>query len=505
MKKIKIKKKWVIITAIILLVVGYFSFNSLFKNETDGYITEKISRGEVLQEVSETGSIRATENINLSFKSSGRIESINVNVGNNVKAGDILAKIETSQLAIQLKDARAALVVANSQLDKILNGSTPEDIKITEDARNSAQQDLNNEYGDATTLLDDAYIKIYNSFTTANSIQGSYFSTSDQEGIKVQDSKKKISDSMEDVKFYLDKAKVVNSDHNDIDTALSKTIIDLNNVANSLKIIRDVCDQGIYYSNVSSADKTSIDTQRGYINTALTNITGSQQTINSYKIALEKAESQLAFKKAPARPEDVDSYRAQVSQAQSKIDLLEQQTSDNYLRSPINGKITKINNDPGEVISANSTIISLLSINPFQIKADIYEQDIVNVKIDDVVKINLIAFPKDTFLGKVVLIDPAEKIVDNVVYYEVTIDFSNQAEGIKSGMTADIVIETNKKENVLVIPKNAIEKIDGKDMVQVIKKKKVENREITTGLEGNYYYEIISGLSEGEEIVLSEK
>ena len=53
------------------------------------------------------------------------------------------------------------------------------------------------------------------------------------------------------------------------------------------------------------------------------------------------------------------------------------------------------------------------------------------------------------------MIDPAEKIVDNVVYYEVTIDFSNQAEGIKSGMTADIVIETNKKDNVLMIPKNS--------------------------------------------------
>lgn len=211
MKMIKIKKKWIVIIVIALMVVGYFSFSPLFKNKTDGYITEKASKGEVLQEVSETGSVKATDNINLSFKSSGRIESINVNVGDNVKPGDILAKIEISQLLIQLKDARAALVVANSQQDKLLNGSTFEDVKITEDTRNSAQQDLNNEYGDALALLDDAYIKIYNSFTAVNSIQSSYFSTSDQEGIKVQNSKSIINESMTDVKSYLDKAKASSS------------------------------------------------------------------------------------------------------------------------------------------------------------------------------------------------------------------------------------------------------------------------------------------------------
>lgn len=503
MKMIKIKKKWIVI-AIILIIVGYFGINSFLKKDTDGYITEKIVKGEVLQEISETGSIKATENISLSFKSSGIIQSINVSVGENVKPGDILAKIGTSQLAIQLQDARAALIVAESQQKKILNGSTPEDIKIAEDTRDSAQQDLNNDYGDALTSLNDAYIKIYNSLTTINSIQSSYFSISDQQGIKVENSKIKMNESMANVKLYLDKAKL-SSSQNDIDTALSQTIVSLNNVADALKVIRDMTDEMIYYFKVSSTDKTSIDTQRGYINTALVSITNAQQTINSDKIALQKSENQLASIVAPARDEDINLYKAQSDQAKAKIDLLEQQISDNYLRSPINGKIIKINNDPGEVVSANSSVISLLSTNPFQIKADIYEQDIVNVKIGDVVRINLIAFPKDNFLGKVILIEPAEKIVDNVVYYEVTIDFPDQVEGIKSGMTADIVIETNKKDNVLMIPKNVVDKIDGKESVQVISAGKIESREITTGLEGNYYYEVVFGLSEGEEIVTGRK
>jgi RND family efflux transporter MFP subunit len=179
--------------------------------------------------------------------------------------------------------------------------------------------------------------------------------------------------------------------------------------------------------------------------------------------------------------------------------------NDNYIRSPIDGKITDINAKRGEVVSPSEAIVDLLSLEPFQIKADIYEQDIVNVKVGDSVKINLVAFPKQTFDGKVVLIDPAEKIVDNVVYYQITIDFPNQPNGIRSAMTSDIVIQTNKKDNVLRLPKNAVDSINGTEIVQVVSKSKIENREIKIGLEGNEYYEVLSGIDEGEEIITGKK
>ena len=115
------------------------------------------------------------------------------------------------------------------------------------------------------------------------------------------------------------------------------------------------------------------------------------------------------------------------------------------------------------------------------------------------------AFPKQTFDGKVLLIDPAETIIDNVVYYEVTIEFPNQPDGIRSGMTSDITIEANKKDNVLRIPKNAVVQIDGTETAQVMKGSKIENRTITAGLEGNDYFEVTSGLTGGDEIITGKK
>ncbi len=493
---IKIKRKWIIIGVIVLIIVGYFVVNGFLKKPADGYITEKAVKGEVLQEISETGSVKATESVSMSFKSIGKIVKINVAVGNNVKKGDILVQLDSSQSSAQLQSAKAALEASQRQYDKLLNGLTKEDIKIYQDAVTLAKHDLQSAYDSSLNTLSDAYIKIYNAYTKAASLQNDYFSAMDQNGIKVSESRNDINSNMQDIKNELD---------GDIDTALSHMLLVLDNVSNDLKIIREQCDEGIYYSRVLATDKASLDTQKGYINTALTNVTTSQQDINSYKIALQKAEDNLALKTATPRQEDINIYRSEVDQAQANVNLYQSQLNDAYLRSPIDGKITDVNAKTGEVVSASEAIINLLSSDPFQIKVNIYEQDIVNVKLGDPVSIDLVAFPKQTFEGKVIASDPGEKIVDNVVYYEVTIDFPNQPEGIKSGMTADIVIKTNSKENVLRVPKNAIENIDGKNMLQVITNNKVEDRQITAGLEGNDYVEVLSGLNEGEEVVTSKK
>ena len=502
--KIKISRTWIVVIVIIILIIGYFSAKQIFKNPIDSYITEKISKGEVVQEVSETGSVRATDDLSLSFKGIGKSSAINVSVGDFVKKGEVLAKLDSSQIFAQLQSAQASLSVADTQYEKLLKGSTSEDIKTYQDAVDSANHDLQSAYDNALNVLDDAYNKIYNAYNVVASLQQSYFYMSDQQGIKVSSSKDDISSNMQDVKIYIDKAGTSKT-REDVDSAISHATLALDNIYNDLKIVRDQCEQGIYYANVVAADKTSLDTQKGYINTASTNVVSSQQDIAAYKIALQKANDNLSFKTANPRTEDVDIYQSQIEQAKANVELYQSQLKDTNIYSPIDGRITAVNAKNGETVNSSESIINLLSSEPFQVKVDIYEQDIVNVKPGDLVKINLVAFQKETFEGKVLSIDPAEKIVDNVVYYQVTIEFPKQPEGVRSGMTADIVIETNKKEDVLRISKNAVESIDGKTFVKVFSNGKVENREITLGLEGSDYYEVTSGLTEEDLIITGTK
>jgi len=345
---------------------------------------------------------------------------------------------------------------------------------------------LRSSYSSSLNVLSDAYTKIYNAYNAVVSIHDTYFSTADQQGIAVSNARDDINKNMQNVKSYLDTA-VKSSLYSDIDSAIFQMLAALDNVYSDLKVIREQCDQGIYHFQVSDANKTLLDTQKTYVNTASTSVTTSQAGISSYKIALQKAQDNT------------------IEQAQANVDALQSQLNDNYLTSPIDGIITEVNIKKGQVISPSETAINMLSTEPFEIKVAIYEQDIVNVKVGDDVKINLVAFPQQTFDGKVLLVDPAETIIDNVVYYEVTIEFPNQPDGIKSGMTADITIEANKKENVLRVPKNAVVQMDSTETVQVVKNGKIENATIATGLEGNDYFEVTSGLSEGDEIITGKK
>mgnify|MGYP001591355373 CR=1 FL=1 len=500
----RISKTWIVIIIIILATVGYYVVKSVLKSPTEGLVSERVQKGEVLQEVSETGSVQAADNIALGFKTVGKVEGINVKVGDAVKKGQILVSIDANQLNMQLKNYQAALDVANAQYQKLLNGYTLEDIKTYQIARDSAKNDLENEYASAINTISDSYLKIYNSYTAVTTIKNNYFSGADQSSIKVQDGRDDMNVKMQSVKTSMDIAQTSRT-NSDIDSAVSKTLLSLSDIYEDLRTIRIQCDTDSYYAKVSSADKTTIDTQKTNINTSIASVTTSKNNIESYKISLQKAEDNLALRKAGPRQEDVDVYLAQIKQAEADVNLYQAQIRDAYLRSPVDGKITKINVKIGEVVSANNPVINLLSLNPFQIQVYIYEQDIVNVKIGNRTKVNLVPFPKETFEGEVSSIDPAETIIDNVVYYKTTIDFSNQPEGIKSGMTADIAIQTNRKENVVRVPRNAVEVLDGKTIAQIVEKGKVQDREIVVGLEGNDYYEVLSGLTENNEIITGKR
>ena len=120
------------------------------------------------------------------------------------------------------------------------------------------------------------------------------------------------------------------------------------------------------------------------------------------------------------------------------------------------------------------------------------------------VTISLVPFPDQEFSGKVVSIDPAQVIVDGVVYYKVTIAFDNLTVQVKPGMTADVTIKVASRENVLTMPGSAITRQGGdKATVQVMDGNTSTEKEIQIGLQGsNDTVEVISGLSEGQTVLL---
>jgi len=495
--------------------------------------------GNISEEVSETGKVTKGETINVSFKGAGRIENIYVQTGENVAQGDVLARLEKSQLEIQLQEAQANLSLYQAQLDKLLTGATAEQIQVSQTAvsnkevslKNAQQslinikaqteEDLNADYEDALNTLNDAFVKADNAYNAISLIQRTYFTKNDQEGLTVQEKEEDARIAVDQIENYASSAQN-NPQQSNIDLAILRIKDNLLIISNALTLVRENCESINYRNAVASADKTSLDNHRSYINTAQNSVTASSQAIASIKltnkIAIDQAEAAVlvaqgqfkaaqddfSFLTAQPRSEDIDFNQAQVNQARAKVALLEKQISDSALKSPINGQIAKIQKEVGEQVQSPSAdfVFSIIPQAPFQIEVDIPEVDIGKIAIDNKCQINLDAFPEQKFSGQVIEIDPAETIIGGVVYYKIKVSINEDDSKIKSGMTANVIVVSASKTNVLIIPQRAVTEKNDKQWVKILDSKNPKEIEIQTGLKGNKGdVEVISGLNEGQEVI----
>ena len=173
--------------------------------------------------------------------------------------------------------------------------------------------------------------------------------------------------------------------------------------------------------------------------------------------------------------------------------------------------VTEVNVSAGEQTSASEPEVKMLATENYEIEVDIPESDIAKVTVGDRSEIVLDAFTdEDLFEGTVTTINPAQTEIQDVIYYRVTVSFAAQqpagvsglVEQIKPGMTADVTIETDRKENALVIPSRAIKEKNGDKVVTVLENGQAVDKVVTIGLRGDEgFVEILTGLQAGDEIV----
>ncbi|MEG1001786.1 efflux RND transporter periplasmic adaptor subunit [Clostridium sp.] len=129
------------------------------------------------------------------------------------------------------------------------------------------------------------------------------------------------------------------------------------------------------------------------------------------------------------------------------------------------------------------------------------EMDIVNLKNNQRVNIDINAFPDKTFKGKIKSIPNFGSTVNGVTTYSVIVTFDEEIKGLKSGMTGTSTITTNKKDNILYIPIDAITQNDNGDNYIIIPSTGKEQF-VKTGIHNDDYIEILEGINEGDSVRL---
>ena len=291
---------------------------------------------------------------------------------------------------------------------------------------------------------------------------------------------------------------------------------------------------------LSSADLTILNTQRGYIDaevstiianetaifsqvaTNQTSISTAQTSITTAQNTLQSAKDNLLLKQAGSTTEqiaaqesnidlakaNVRSQEAQIKYAQANINNISAQLSKSSIRSPLTGTVVNQETKVGEIVTANTPVIRVMTDNNFEIEANIAEVDIANIKLEDKATVTLDAYGNDKeFEVSVIKIDPAETVIDGVPTYKVTFQFDQEDGLIKSGMTANLDIITSERENVVNIPQRSVLRSDGNKIVRVLNSDgSVKEVTVITGIRGtNGNIEIIEGIKANDTIILSIK
>ncbi len=512
-KKIFNKKnrKWFIIFGIIILVaISFFVFK---KNGGNGTNFVEVKRGEIISEVSVTGIVVPSKNVDLAFERGGKITRIAVKVGDKVGSGQTLVQLENSDLFAQVAQARASLQMQQSKLDELNKGTREEEIKVKEAELAKAEQDLQNYYVGVRDVLNDAYAKADDAVRTKTD---NLFTDDETQNPKLTFTASDLQSQIDVIALRVRAGSELNTWKGELQTINYSTPSEelekeLQYGKNHLAVVRDylsramdVVDSSVGLSVTTiSAYKLDINTGRTNTNIAFTSLSTQSQAIASQKVVVQRTEDELSLKRAGATAEQIAGQEAQIAQAEANVLYYESQLEKTYIHAPFSGVITKIDAKLGDIISANVLMVSLIGSGNFEIESNITESDIAKIKIGNKARVTLDAYGNDVMFNAVVSKkNLSETIIDGVPTYKTTLQFEENDERILSGLTANVDILADKKENILYIPSRNIFSKDGKKTAKVLQADgTVREIEITTGLRGSDgKTEILSGLTENEKV-----
>ncbi|MBI2035789.1 MAG: efflux RND transporter periplasmic adaptor subunit [Candidatus Liptonbacteria bacterium] len=480
--------------------------------------TITVTRGNVVQEVSITGKVRPVQEVQLSFEKSGKISKIYVNVGDKVSAGKSLVSLENGDLLSSLNKAKAQLKIDEAKLDELLNGTREEDLDVKRSELEKAKQELENYYNDVLNILNNAFV---NSDDAVRVKTAGIFS-----GYKTTAYKITYVDCSGESKYQAELLRA--KSETELDTWKNELNL-LSNASGRSQLEKALVDGSAHLAVVQellirisetlttgcTGNDASLDTYRKNISTARTNVISSmtdinnlEQNIAAQKIAVTKIDNELKLKLAGTNPEQINAQRAQVEYSAASVKGAEAELAKTVIQAPFSGTVTEQDGKVGAVISLNSPIVSMISEAQYEIETFIPEADITKIKVGNVARVTLDAYGSEVvFEAAVALIPPSETVIEGVPTYKTIFKFTKDSEQIKSGMTANIDIETGRKTDVIVIPQRSVISRGGETMARVLLKDgAVSETPVTTGLRGSSgEIEIVSGLNEGDQVLLFSK
>lgn len=205
------------------------------------------------------------------------------------------------------------------------------------------------------------------------------------------------------------------------------------------------------------------------------------------------------------KPEEREIKKLASESARASLTTLEKNIERTVLRAPVAGVVTKIYKEAGEIVTTGSPVLQVATGDTTAyIEVDVPESDVAKLSIGQEAMITFDALTKnDVFRATVESLDPRSTVISDVVYYHTKFLLIDRDDRLKTGMSADADVITDRSENAILVSRRAIQEDDDGVYVEVKNDTTVSRRTVKTGLENDEGdVEILEGLSEGEFVVV---
>jgi multidrug efflux pump subunit AcrA (membrane-fusion protein) len=234
----------------------------------------------------------------------------------------------------------------------------------------------------------------------------------------------------------------------------------------------------------------------------------SQQHLDEamLKVTLSEAEHQSAREKLVllrkgARQEDRDALLAQIRQAEATVRLAEMHLANTTIRAPLGGIISKRYVDRGALVGTSTPIMRIVAMDRVKVIVQVVERELARLKSGATADINVDAYGNEVFKGTVTRISPTVDPESRTADVEVQAD--NRDHRLKPGMFARVDLAVERRDKALLLLRDSLLRGSGPPRVFVLDGGKASLKEVTVGLEGEQYVEVVKGLQEGEEVIIA--
>lgn len=560
-KQLVLAHKIVSVVALgLILSGGYYLKGKFFPAPAvNRYVLATAERGTLAVAISGSGQVSSSNQVDLKPGASGTILQVLKSSGSNVRAGELVVVLDSSDARKAVRDAVANLESARISLAKVKQPADTLSLTQAENALATAENSRQNAEDNLVKAYDDAFTSIASAFlnlpglvtgldslvngTAVNSSQGNVFAYHDlirdintnatvfrDAAIQSYNAARTAYDK--NLQNYRSANRF--SDRETIEVLLSETyettkLISqgLKDMKNMLDLVNDSLANSALRAKPPAILSTHLNNAESYTNTAngnLSNLLNIKNTIQSNKetiassarTILERTQA-LDKLRSGADPLDVRSQELAVAQRENALRDAEANLADYSVRAPFAGVLASVTARVRDSASAGSVLASLISSQKVA-EISLNEVDVAKVKTGQKATLSFDALPDLILTGRVVEIDTLGTVSQGVVNYKVKIGLDSDDQRVRPGMSVSAAILVEVRQDVLYLPNSAVKTRGDRKYVEVLQSADNGNNAepqvsgitsasppkevfVETGIANDTHTEIVGGLEAGEQVV----